>query len=167
MLRGQKIMLDSDLAALYQVPTKVFNQAVQRNRDRFPKDFLFRLLTDELKNWRSQIVTSNSAARMSLRRAPMAFTEHGVAMLSSVLRSKRAVQMNILIIRAFVMLRQLLASHKDLARKIEDLERHQNEQGQQLTAVYSVVKQLIDPPLKPARRIGFNGAGELRRLSGG
>jgi len=163
MLRGQKIMLDSDLAALYQVPTKVFNQAVQRNRDRFPEDFMFRLSKDELENWRSQIVTSNSAARMGLRRAPAAFTEHGVAMLSSVLHSRRAVQTNILIIRAFVKLRQLLATHKDLARKIEDLERQQNEHGQQLTAVYSVVKQLIDSPSKPKRRIGFHGSAERAR----
>ena len=108
-------------------------------------------------------MTSNSAARMGLRRAPAAFTEHGVAMLSSVLHSRRAVQMNILIIRAFVKLRQLLATHKDLARKIEDLERQQNEHGQQLTAVYSVVKQLIDSPSKPKRRIGFHGSAERAR----
>jgi hypothetical protein len=155
LLRGHKVMFDSDLAALYQVPTKAFNQAVQRNLDRFPDDFMFQLSKGELENWRSQIVTSNPAAKMGLRRPPYAFTEHGVAMLSSVLRSKRAVQMNILIIRAFVKLRELLASHKDLARKIEALDRQQKEHGQQLAAVYDVVKQLINPPPKPKRRMGF------------
>ncbi|MGH9661969.1 MAG: ORF6N domain-containing protein, partial [Bryobacteraceae bacterium] len=137
LIRGHKVMLDSDLAVLYQVPTKVFNQAVRRNLDRFPDDFMFRLSKEELGNWRSQIVTSNPAAKMGLRRPPYAFTEHGVAMLSSVLRNKRAVQMNVLIVRAFIKLREVLASHKDLARKIEDLERQQKEHGRQLAAVYS------------------------------
>jgi ORF6N domain-containing protein len=148
-------MLDGDLAQLYQGPTKVFNQSVLRNIDRFPADFMFQLSKEELENWRSQIVTSNPGAKMGLRRPPYAFTEHGVAMLSSVLRSKRAVQMNILIIRAFVRLRQLLATHKDLAQKIEELEREQKPDAHQLSAVYDVVKQLIAPPSKPLRRIGF------------
>jgi len=155
LIRGYKVMLDTDLASLYQVATKAFNQAVRRNLDRFPPDFMFQLSKEELQNWRSQIVTSNPAAKMSLRRPPYAFTEHGVAMLSSVLRSARAVQMNILIIRAFVKLRQLLATHKDLARKIEELEREQKAHAHQLSAVYDVVKQLIAPPSKPLRRIGF------------
>jgi ORF6N domain len=156
LMRGHRVMLDADLAALYHVPTKAFNQAVQRNLDRFPGDFMFQLSKGELANWRSQIVTSNPAAKMGLRRPPYAFTEHGVAMLSSVLRSKRAVQMNILIIRAFVKLRQLIATHKELAQKIDELERRQEEQSQQLSAVYSVVKQIIDPPPRPKRRIGFH-----------
>src|SRR6266850_4299884 len=100
-IRGEKLMLDADLAELYQVPTKRLNEAVKRNLDRFPGDFMFQLSENELENWRSQIATSNPAAKMGLRRPPYAFTEHGVAMLSSVLNSKRAVQMNILIIRAF------------------------------------------------------------------
>ena len=153
LMRGHKVMLDSDLAALYQVPTKAFNQAVQRSLDRFPEDFMFQLSKAELENWRSQFVTSNPAAKMGLRRAPYAFTEHGVAMLSSVLRSKRAVQMNILIIRAFVKLR--LATHKDLARKMGELEREQKAHAHQLAAIYDVVKQLINPPPGPKRRIGF------------
>jgi hypothetical protein len=148
-------MLDADLAALYQVPTKAFNQAVQRNLDRFPEDFMFRLTSEEASALRSQIVTLEKGRGRYPKYAPHAFTEHGVAMLSSVLRSKRAVQMNILIIRAFVKLRELLATHKDLARKIEDLEHLQKEHGQQLAVVYDVVKQLINPPLKPKRRMGF------------
>jgi hypothetical protein len=101
LIRAHKVMLDSDLAELYQVPTRVLNQAVRRNLDRFPADFMFQLNGEELENWRSQIVTSNPGAKMGLRRPPYAFTEHGVAMLSSVLKSKRAVGLNILIIRAF------------------------------------------------------------------
>src|SRR5882724_11512935 len=112
LIRGQKVMLDSDLAELYQVETRALNQAVRRNLDRFPEDFMFQLSEQELENWRSQIVMSNPTSRMGLRRPPYAFTEHGVAMLSSVLNSVRAVQMNILIIRAFVQLRELLATHK-------------------------------------------------------
>jgi hypothetical protein len=156
ILRGHKVMLDADLAALYQVPTKGFNQAVQRNLDRFPEDFMFRLTSEEASALRSQFVTLEKGRGRYPKYAPYAFTEHGVAMLSSVLRSKRAVQMNILIIRAFVKLRELLATHKDLARKIEDLERLQKEHGQQLAVVYDVVKQLINPPPKPKRRMGFH-----------
>lgn len=160
LIRGYKVMLDADLADLYQVPTKRLNEAVKRNLARFPADFMFQLSKEELENWRSQIATSNPAAKMGLRRGPYAFTEHGVAMLSSVLNSTRAVQMNILIIRAFITLREMLATHKDLARKIEDFDRKQKEHGEQLVAVYSIVKQLIDPPAKPKRRIGFTPADE-------
>jgi hypothetical protein len=104
LIRGYKVMLDGGLAKLYQVPTKVLNQAVRRNLERFPDDFMFQLDGEELQNWRSQIVTSNPGAKMGLRRPPYAFTEHGVAMLSSVIKSKRAAALNILIIRAFVRL---------------------------------------------------------------
>jgi hypothetical protein len=152
LIRGQKAMLDNDLAELYQVPTKVFNQAVKRNLDRFPEDFMFSITKEEFENLRSQFVTSSWGGRRYL---PYAFTEHGVAMLSSVLNSLRAVQMNILIIRAFVKLREVLATHKDLARKMEELERQQKEHGQQLAAVYSIVKRLIDIPAKPHNPIGF------------
>jgi hypothetical protein len=156
LLRGHKVMLDADLAELYEVPTKAFNQAIKRNLDRFPADFMFQLSKEELENWRSQIVTSNPAAKMGLRRRPYAFTEHGVAMLSSVLRSKRAVQMNILIIRAFVRLREILATHKDLARAIEDMQRRQEEHGDQITAIIETINQLLLPEPVPAkRRIGF------------
>ena len=129
--------------------------AVKRNHDRFPEDFMFQLNKRELENWRSQIVTSNPAAKMGLRRPPYAFTEHGVAMLSAVLHSDRAVQMSILIVRAFVKFREMLATHKDLARKMEEPERQQKEHGCQLAAVYSIVKKLIDVPAKPQNPIGF------------
>lgn len=135
LIRGQKVMIDSDLAELYQVPTKRLNEAVKRNSERFPEDFMFQLDKDELTNWKSQIATSNWSAKMGLRKRPFAFTELGVAMLSSVLRSARAVQMNILIMRAFVNLRELLATHKDLARKIETLEATQKDHA----ALFSVV----------------------------
>src|SRR5580692_1223204 len=115
VIRGYRVMLDSDLAELYQVPTKVLNQAVRRNFDRFPSDFMFQLNEEELEGLRSQIVTSK-VGRGGRRYTPYAFTEHGVAMLSSVLSSKRAVALNILIIRAFVRLREYLATHKDLSR---------------------------------------------------
>jgi hypothetical protein len=155
LIRGRKVMIDADLAQLYQVPTKALNQAVRRNLDRFPEDFMFRLSAEEseLLN-RSQFVTGSQKHR-DPRLLPYVFTEHGVAMLSSVLNSQRAVQMNILIIRAFVKLREMLATHKDLARKIEDLERQQKEHGCQLAAVYSVVKRLIATPRRAQRPIGF------------
>jgi ORF6N domain len=155
LVRGHKVMLDSDLAALYQVPTKVLNQAVRRNLDRFPDDFMFQLSAEELENWRSQIATSNSRAKMGLRRPPHAFTEHGVAMLSSVLTSKRAVALNILIIRAFVRLREYLSTHQDLARKLEDVERTQQEHGAHIQQIYDCIDRLLEPPEPSKRRIGF------------
>ena len=153
LIRGQKVMLDRDLAALYGVPTKVLNQAVHRNAKRFPTDFMFQLNADEFKNWRSQIVTSNSAARMSIRRRPYAFTEQGIAMLSSVLNSDRAIEVNIAIMRAFVKLRELLATHKDLARKIAELERKYDAQFRE---IFRVIQLLVNPPIKKKqRRIGY------------
>ncbi len=155
MIRGHKIILDSDLAELYQVPTKVFNQAVKRNLDRFPSDFMFRLSAEEMELLnRSQIVTGSQKHR-DPHYLPYAFTEHGVAMLSAVLRSDRAVQMRILVVRAFVKLREMLATNKELACKMEELERQQIEHGRQLTAVYSIVKKLIDAPVRPQKPIGF------------
>jgi phage regulator Rha-like protein len=159
LIRGEKVMLDADLAVLYQVETKTLNRAVQRNADRFPDDFMFRLTKDELEILRYQIGTSSWGGR---RYQPYAFTEHGVAMLSSVLNSKRAVQVNLQIIRAFIALRETLATHKDLARKIEDLQRQQKEHGEKLGAVYSIVKNLIEAPAKQKPRIGFPAAGVVR-----
>ena len=124
LIRGQKVLLDRDLAALYEVPTKALKQAVKRNPARFPEDFMFVLSPKEFANWRSHFVTSNSD-RMGLRHAPMAFTEQGVAMLSGVLNSQRAVRVNVAIMRAFVQLRGILATHADLARKLEALEKLQ------------------------------------------
>ncbi len=151
VMRGQKIMLDADLAELYQVETKVLVQAVQRNRKRFPDDFMFQLDEAENHSLRSQIVTSNEG-RGGRRYLPYAFTEHGVAMLSSVLRSERAVQMNILIIRAFMKLRELLATHKDLARKIEELENNQEQHSLQIN---SIIKLLMKPDKKSRKPFGF------------
>ena len=126
LIRGQKIMLDRDLAELYGVQTKVLKQAVRRNISRFPNDFMFELTDEEFQNWRSQIVTSKSD-RMGLRYKPMAFTEQGVAMLSSVLNSKRAIQVNIQIMRAFTRLRQMLSTHDELKKKIESMEKKYDE----------------------------------------
>jgi hypothetical protein len=153
-------MLDADLASLYQVETKTLNRAVRRHPDRFPDDFMFLLTKAELENLRCQIGTSSWGGR---RYQPFAFTEHGVAMLSSVLNSKHAVQVNLRIIRAFIALRESLATHKDLARKIEDLQRQQKEHGDKLGAVYSIVKNLIEAPTKAKPRIGFPAAGITRR----
>jgi hypothetical protein len=156
LIRGCKVMLDSDLAELYQVPTKRLNEAVRRNVRRFPPDFMFRLSGEEFQNWRSQIATSNPAAKMGLRRPPYAFTEHGVAMLSSVLTSERAVELNILIIRAFVRLREYLMTHKDLARKLEDVERTQQEHGAHIEQIYGYIQRLLEPAEESSkRRIGF------------
>lgn len=147
-------MLDSHLAELYQVEVKRLNEQVQRNKNRFPEDFCFKLTREETENLKSQIATS-SLGHGGKRKPSYVFTEHGVAMLSSVLRSDRAVQMNIFIIRAFVKLREVLSLHKDLAAKLDELEKKQNEHGDQLRSVYEVVKQLIAEPVKESGRIGF------------
>lgn len=152
LVRGHKVLLDSDLAALYQVQTKVLVQAVKRNVERFPEDFMFQLNTDEFENLRSQIVTSNNGGRGGRRTAPYAFTEQGVAMLSTVLRSPRAITVSIEIMRAFVRLRQVLASHKVLARKLAALEKKYDVQ---FKAVFEAIRQLMAPPLPKRRGIGF------------
>lgn len=155
IIRGQKVMLDRDLAALYGVSAKYLKRQVRRNFDRFPDDFMFELSDEELKNWRSQFGASNSD-KMGLRYLPFAFTEQGVAMLSSVLRSKRAAQVNIRIIRVFVRLREMFASHKDLQRKVE-------EHDGQIKQLFGAVARLLSVPKKPKRPIGFNAA---RRTAG-
>src|SRR5579864_7281725 len=153
MIRGQKVIVDSDLAGLYRVPTKVFNQAVKRNLKRFPKDFMFQLTRKEMNILRSQIVTSSWGGR---RTAPYVFTEQGVAMLSSVLNSERAVLVNIAIMRAFVKLREVMATRKDLTHKIEALERKYVEHDDNIQAIFQAIKELLEPPLPPRRRIGFH-----------
>lgn len=152
LIRGQKVMLDSDLAALYEVTTKVLNQAVRRNRERFPQDFMFqlnRLEADELN--RSQFVTGSQKHR-NPRFRPYAFTEQGVAMLSSVLRSDRAALVNIAIMRAFVTLRQMLASNAELAQKLETLEK---KYDRQFRVVFNAIRQLMIPPEPKHKQIGF------------
>ena len=146
LIRGQKVMLDADLAELYQVQTKVFNQAVKRNVDRFPNDFMFRLNAAEATALRSQFVTLEKGRGRYSKYAPYAFTEQGAAMLSSVLNSDRAVQMSIHIVRVFVKLREMIATHKDLALKIDEIERAQQKQGRQITAI---LQHLIEAPKTP------------------
>jgi len=149
ILRGQKIMIDRDLAGLYGVPNKVFMQAIKRNKERFPSDFMFQLNKKETAILRSQIVTSSWGGRRYL---PYAFTEQGVAMLSSVLHSQRAIRVNIQIVRTFAKLRQILSSHADLRRKIEEME---SKYDQQFQVVFRAIKALINEPLKKIRKIGF------------
>ena len=156
LIRGQKVMLDSDLARLYGVTTKRINEQVRRNPNRFPPDFMFSLTQHELTNLKSQFATSRLGWG-GRRKLPNAFTEHGVAMLSSVLNSERAVQVNIAIIRAFVRLREIMATHKDLAAKIGEIERVQKQHGAHITAVWRAIRDLQQPgPLPRRRRIGFS-----------
>jgi hypothetical protein len=153
VIRGVRVMLDADLARLYGVPTKRLNEQVARNRARFPSDFMFQLAPEELGNLRSHFATSKRGGR---RYPPFAFTEQGVAMLSSVLRSKRAIHVNIEIMRAFVKLRGLLASHEDLARKLDALERKYDGQ---FRIVFDAIRQLMVGNATKKRRIGFRDSG--------
>jgi hypothetical protein len=155
LIRGQRVMLDRDLGQLYGVPTKVFNQAVKRSLERFPEDFMFQLTWDEaVQLSRSQFVTLKRGQNPKYR--PYAFTEQGVAMLSSVLRSKRAVQVNIVIMRVFVRLREILLTHKDLARKLEALEKKYREHDVKIQGIFDAIRNLMAPaPLPPKRQIGF------------
>ena len=154
VIRGHKVMLDADLASLYGVEAKALNQAVRRNVERFPADFMLQLTAEEADHLRSQSVTSSSWG--GRRYLPYAFTEQGVAMLSSVLRSPRAVLVNIEVMRAFVRLRQMLQENADLARKLVLLEKKCDTQ---FRAVFDAIRELTKPPAKPRRRIGF-GSGE-------
>ena len=161
LIRGQKVMLDRDLATLYKVPTKALKQAVKRNTERFPDDFMFMLNVQDVVILRSQIVTSRSWGGQ--RYPPMAFTEQGVAMLSSVLNSPRAIRVNIAIMRAFVQLRRYLASHADLARKLEEMEKKYDSQFQ---VVFEAIRQLMEPPERPRKRIGFQVREKRARYGG-
>ena len=156
LVRGLKVMLDRDLADLYQVPTKAFNQAVKRNRQRFPEDFMFRLTAEEARILRSQPVTLEKGRGRYSKYAPYAFTEHGVAMLAAVLHSQRAIQTSIAIVRVFVRLREMLASHKGLSHKMAELERAQKEHAAHIATIYEMVEELMAPSeVPPSRRIGF------------
>jgi hypothetical protein len=169
VVRGHKVLLDEQLAGFYSVPTKALVQAVKRNIERFPDDFMFQLTSDEsdalrsqnaASDLRSQIVTSSSAPHGGRRYAPYAFTEQGVAMLSSVLRSPRAVEVNIQIMRAFVRLRQLLSVHKELAERLMKLEEQMRQRdhavAQQFQQVFALLDQLFSPPSPPRKPIGFH-----------
>jgi len=150
-IRGQKVLLDRDLAELYGVETKVLKQSVRRNTERFPDDFMFQLNKKEFEHWRSQFVTSN-ADRMGLRYRPMAFTEQGVAMLSSVLKSKRAIDVNIAIMRTFVKLRQMLETHVKLAKALAEMEQKYDEQ---FRIVFQILNDLMTPPDPKQKQIGY------------
>ena len=152
-LRGEKVLLDRDLAELYGVETRALKQAVRRNRKRFPEDFMFELTKQEFEDWRSQFVISKSD-KVGLRYRPMAFTEQGVAMLSSVLNSDRAIEVNIAIMRAFVQLRKMIASNEELARKLDELEEKYDEQ---FRIVFDAIRALIEHDEKPPKKIGFEG----------
>jgi ORF6N domain-containing protein len=176
--RGEKVLLDFDLALLYGVATKALNQAVKRNRDRFPNDFMFQLTAEEVLNLRSQTVTSSSQSTTNqqimkyrsqivtsskkhggARYRPYAFTEQGIAMLSSVLNSERAVKVNIAIMRAFVKLRWALETNRELAQKFSQLERRVDKHDEEVAAILEAIRQLMTPPEEPRREIGFH-AGE-------
>lgn len=150
LIRGYKVMLDSDLAALYGVETKVLVQAVKRNIARFPADFMFQLTNQEVAILRSQSVTSSQWG--GRRYPPYVFTEQGVAMLSSVLGSERAIEVNIQIMRAFVQLREMIASNKDLAKKLDELEKKYDSQ---FRIVFDAIRQLMTPPETKRKKIGF------------
>ena len=162
-LRGKKVMLDRDLAKLYGVKVKRLNEQVKRNTKRFPDDFMFQITKEEINSLRSHFVTLNSRSQFAtlkqgqnIKYLPYVFTEHGVAMLSSVLNSERAIQVNILIMRAFTKLREILLTHKDLAAKIEALEKKYAEHDQTIKEIFEAIKQLFQPPpAKEKRIIGF------------
>ena len=175
LIRGQKVMLDFDLTALYGVATKVLNQAVKRNRERFPNDFMFQLTDEEMRFSRPQFVTLKSQAvddqpiptnwsqsvtsfrkHRGKRYGPFAFAEQGMAMPSSVLNSERAVKVNIAIMRAFVKLRKTLETNRKLARKFSDLERRVGKHDKEITAIIEAIRQLMAPAEKPRREIGFH-----------
>jgi hypothetical protein len=159
ILRDQKVMLDRDLAELYNVETRALNQAVKRNIKRFPEDFMFQMTNEEFSIWKSQIVMSNSD-KMGLRKPPYVFTEQGVAMLSSVLNSDRAIMVNIQIMRVFTKMRALLDSHKEILRKLESIEKKDIEQDDKILLIFEYLKQLEqskqeETNFQERKRIGF------------
>ncbi len=158
LIRGQRVMLDRDLAEFYGVKTGALNQAVKRNRERFPGDFMFQLSKAEVEKWKSQIVISNKE-KMGLRKKPYVFTEPGIAMLSSVLKSKKAVQINIAIMRVFVMVSRIINSSNDLAEKIDELEKKYDKHDRKIKDIFSALHYLIKGKEKEdnKKEIGFKG----------
>lgn len=169
LMRGEKVMLDSHLADLYRVATGTLNRSVKRNLERFPGDFMFQLKPQEVANLKCQIGISSSEHGGRRRSRPYVFTEQGVAMLSSVLRSQRAVQVNVAIMRAFVSLRRMMAANEVFARKLAELERRLESHDASIKSLFDAIRQLMQPPPKPKREIGFHAitretAGESRKL---
>jgi ORF6N domain len=155
VIRGHKVMLDSDLAELYRVSTKRLNEQVKRNKGRFPADFMFQLSTEEVQTLRSQSATSNRG-RGGRRYRPFVFSEHGAVMLTTVLNSSVAVQASIQVVRAFVKLRELLGTHRELAKKLADLEKRIEGHDEEIMAIFEAIRQLMEPPDKPSKRIGYH-----------
>ena len=154
VIRGLKVLLDRDLSILYEVETKALNQAVKRNISRFPEDFMFQLSKEEVHHLRSQFVTANIS--MKSRELPYVFTENGIAMLSSVLNNEKSIEINILIMRVFTKLRNMLASNEDLRQKVNELERKQVKTDEDIAMLISAVNMLLEPQQEPStKRIGF------------
>jgi hypothetical protein len=174
LIRGHKVILDSNLAELYGVPTKALNQAVKRNKERFPDEFVFRLMADEATALRSQSVTFNahepnrsqivtgSHKHRDPRLLPFAFTEHGALMAANVLRSPRAIQMSVVIVQTFVRLQRMTVSVEALARKVEELERATTENRGEIKKIVAAIRELMTPPTKPRREIGFHARPDER-----
>lgn len=154
LIRGQKVMIDRDLADLYGVETRVLKQAVRRNIDRFPEDFMFEMNKDEFNQWREENITA-SEDKQGLRYAPFCFTEQGVTMLSCVLSSKRAIEVNIQVIRIFTKLREMVLTHKDILLKLERLERKTLRQDGDIKLIFKYLKELLNPKAEPMRKIGY------------
>lgn len=157
LIRNHKVMLDDDLAELYQVETRRLNEQVKRNADRFPEDFMFQLTDEEWENLKSQNATSSWGGR---RKKPFAFTEHGVLMLSSVLNSDRAIQVNIQIMRIYAKLREMILTHKDILLKLEQMERKMVRQDGDIKLIFKYLKELLNPKTEPMRKIGFKHSKE-------
>ncbi|HIP32386.1 MAG TPA: ORF6N domain-containing protein [Crocinitomicaceae bacterium] len=153
-VRGQKVMIDRDLAELYGVETKMLKRQVKRNLDRFPKDFMFIMSENDVKDWRRQIGTSNVGDKMGLRYSPMAFTEQGVAMLSSVLKSKRAIAVNIQIIRLFTKMKAVLSEHQELLSEIEDIKQKANSQDEKIEQIFNYLNQFVEQKMK-REKVGY------------
>jgi hypothetical protein len=153
-IRGQKIMIDRDLAELYEVETKRLKEAVKRNIKRFPSDFMFEMTLEEFENWRSQFASSNSD-KMGLRYRPFCFTEQGVTMLSSVLNSKRAIEVNIRIVRLFIRLREVVSSNKEILRKLEQLESRLGKHDEDIEEMFSTIRELVSFETEPRKAVGY------------
>jgi phage regulator Rha-like protein len=165
LIRGKKVMLDRDLAELYGVETKVLKQTVRRNNKRFPPDFMFEMTTEELQIWRSQFVTSN-ADRKGLRYSPFCFTEHGVIMLASILNSDRAINTNVQIVRIFIKMREMLASHKEILHRLDKIEHYMAEHDNQILVIFEYLKQLEQAKQqeldhKDRKRVGYKRKDEI------
>ena len=156
-IRGQRVIIDADLAQLYGVSTNAPNQAVKRNRARFPDDFMFQLSGEEFSYWKSQIVISNPRAKMGLRKVPYAFTEHGAYMAGNVLNSSRAIEVSMFIVRAFIQMRDLLATHKNIAKQLSALDKRVTGQDKTIAQIIATIHRLLEPPAAPKKRpMGFH-----------